>query len=140
MHVTGWRRLFSALLGFWFTAYAAEPAALVACPMHGATSAVGVDAAYGETAAPAHGSHHAAAGATSAADTAPQHSHSPSPHTCTCLGHCCASSVAVIRTGGSRVPLAAVVAVVRVAVPRVSDRVPAVAEHSLPFATAPPLA
>jgi hypothetical protein len=138
MHVTGWRRLFSALLGFWFTAYAAEPAALVACPMHGGTSVVAAPAAHGAPAA-AQAAHHVAPRPAPTAG-APQHSHEPGPHTCTCLGHCCASSVAVIRAGESRWPLAALVAVMRIAVPRVTDRVPASADHRLPFATAPPLA
>jgi hypothetical protein len=140
MSVIGWRRLFSALLGLWFTAYAAEPADLVACPMHGATSVVSAHAAHGGIAAPSHGSHHAGAGATPAADDAPRHSDAPSSHSCTCLGHCCASPVAVTRAGDGEWPVAALVAVERVAAPRASDRVPAPADHRLPFATAPPLA
>jgi hypothetical protein len=140
MHVIRWRRLFSALLGLWFTAYAAEPADLVACPMHGVTSAIAAHAGHDGTAAPSHASHHAGVQPTPAADHAPQHSHDPSPHNCTCLGHCCASSIAVIRAGDSQWPVAALVAVVRIAVARVSDRVPAPADHRLPFATAPPLA
>jgi hypothetical protein len=141
MHVIGWRRLLSALLGLWFTAYAAEPAALVACPMHGGSS-VRAEASgeHGGAAAPGQSSHHAGARPASAADDAPQHSHAPGPHTCTCLGHCCASSVAVIRGGDSPCPVAAVVSAVRIDVPRVGRRVPALVDHRLPFATAPPLA
>jgi hypothetical protein len=140
MRVIGWRRLLSALLGLWFTAFAAEPATLVACPMHGGTSAMAAHATHGEAAARAGASHHAGVRPASAAHHAPQHSHDPSSHTCTCLGHCCASSVAVIHAQDSDHPVAVFVSVVRTVVPRVNHRVPGTADHRLPFATAPPLA
>lgn len=140
MHVIGWRRLFSALLGFWFTAYAAEPAALVACPMHGTTSAVTTESAHGGTAAPSHAHRDAGALPTPAADDAPHHSHDGGPHSCTCLGHCCASSVAAVRAADSPCAVAALRSVAHAAARRVDDLVPAAADHTLPFATAPPLA
>jgi hypothetical protein len=140
MHVIGWRRLFSALLGLWFTAYAAEPAALVACPMHGATPVAAGHAPHGGAKAPADASGHAGAQPAPAATHAPEHSHDPGRHNCTCIGHCCASSVAVVRADDSRCPVAALAAVARVAVPRAAHRVPAPADYTLPFATAPPLA
>jgi hypothetical protein len=140
MHVIGWRRLLSALLGLWFTAYAAEPAALVACPMHGGSSVMAAAAEHDGVAGAARTSHHGGARPMSEADDALQHSHAPGPHTCTCLGHCCASSVAVIRADDGRLPVAVLVTAVRVDVPRVGSRMPAQIDHRLPFATAPPLA
>jgi hypothetical protein len=116
MHAAAWRRLLAVLLAIWFPLYAAEPAALVACPMHGASHTAAAE-------------HHAPAGSHDA----------PASHHCTCLGECCASTVALSAPEiiASFVPATVVAerAVVQVA----TSHAPRVAEHALPFATAPPL-
>jgi hypothetical protein len=117
MHAAAWRRLLAVLLAIWFPLYAVEPAALVACPMHGAPHAAAAE-------------HHAPTGSHDA----------PASHHCTCLGDCCASTVAMSTPELVAPIVPATLVAVRVVVRAPSSYAPRAAEHALPFATAPPLA
>jgi hypothetical protein len=94
MRRSSFGRAFAALFALWFAISLAEPAALHACPMHGAGSAN----AHAHSAM----SHHAAATEHSLPDSQNAGKH------CTCLGSCCASSAnaAVPATAVSVEPVA----------------------------------
>ena len=123
MHRAAWRRLLATLVALWFPLYAVEPAALLACPMHSAAAAT--------QATPV--AHHGTPGSDS--HDAPAH------HTCTCAAECCASTVVALSGPAVAAPIATttLVAVPLATLPACSHA-PRVAEHVLPFATAPPLA
>lgn len=71
-------RIFGALLALWFALAMGEPVSLHACPMHDGVAA----------AAAQHGGSHAAMHHQPA-----EHGKS-ARHSCTCIGQCCASSIA----------------------------------------------
>lgn len=82
-----WVRAFAVVFGAWFAVVLAEPAALHACPQHGA--AHGRDTGAHDGAAHHHG-------ADSAAPSSAPTSHHQG---CTCIGFCCAPAVTVIPPG-----------------------------------------
>jgi len=113
-----WFRALLAVWGLWFTAALSEPAGLHTCPMHGAHAMAQASGAHGS--------------AEHAGHNVPSHSSKD----CTCLGLCCAASIASPRV--SIQP--AVVSVQHetasfspdAAAPRI------VRAHALPFANGPP--
>lgn len=134
MHPTVCRRLLWALLGFWFSAYAAEPPALVACPMHGAAGAVAAKPGHASAPEASHQAHHGGAGAAET-PIRPEHQ---GAHLCTCIGHCVGATVALLQAPGGPPVSVPVVATTDASVTRGGDRPATAAAYTLPFATAPP--
>ena len=136
-----WARPFAALFALWFAVMVGDPGMLHSCPAHGGHGAHAAASAAGGHDAPAthamHGAHDAGA-MHSASQHGTQHHDKTGP--CTCVGQCCAASIAA--------PLPAVAAlqapatVVRAEQPLIvalGDS-PAAPDLRLPFANGPPIA
>jgi hypothetical protein len=131
------RRLLSALFSLWFAIVLGDPGVLHSCAMHGGGhgthGASGAATAHGGM---SHGMSHDMSGLVE--HQAP--TDSPAPATCTCVGHCCAT------TATAPIPLRPAIEIPTIDAPRLAPRVAAVVvppgapDHRLPFANGPPAA
>ena len=115
-------RALIALWSCWFALLLSESAMLHACPMHDGIAAEAM-------AADGHGGHHASSG---------QDGEQPATHSCSCIGHCSASSPLAPSTAGSLSWLAGVIDIAP-EVAMAQQLVPVEPDYLLPFANGPPL-
>jgi hypothetical protein len=131
-------RPFAVLFALWFAIVLGDPGMLHTCAMHGGHGGHGATpaapaAATTHDAHAAHGTHGAAH--QSAPADAPQ-PNAPAP--CTCIGHCCAVTVAAPLPTLSTVPVPVAVAQERHPLDAPAIDAPAAPDRRLPFANGPP--
>jgi hypothetical protein len=129
-------RSVAALFALWFAVVLGDPGVLHTCAMHGGhgghgaapvTVALDVQMAHG-----VHGTH----GAHVPSPADPQHSGAPA--TCTCIGHCCAVTVAAPLPTLATVPVPVAVAKERHPLDAPVVEAPAAPDRRLPFSNGPP--
>ena len=122
------------LFALWFAIVLGDPGMLHTCAMHGGHGghgAAAAPAAHGaQMALGAHGATHHGAPAD-----APRHD-APAP--CTCIGHCCAVTVAAPLPSLATIPVPVAVAEERHPLDAPSVDAPAAPDRRLPFANGPP--
>jgi hypothetical protein len=132
-------RPFTALFALWFAIMLGDPGMLHTCAMHGGHGGHGRGAAQ---AAPAAAEHHTqmAHGAHGAAHAAaPGDTQQPAaPGPCTCIGHCCAVTVAAPLPAVAVLPVPVAVAEERHPLDAPTVEAPAAPDRRLPFANGPP--
>jgi hypothetical protein len=128
-------RPFTALFALWFAVMLGDPGMLHTCAMHG-----GHGAAHAAPAATRHEMQgtHGAHGAGH--QTVPSNTQQPdAPGPCTCVGHCCAVTVAVPLPAVAILPVPVAVAEERHPLDAPSGDAPAAPGLRLPFANGPPI-
>lgn len=135
-----WARPFAALFALWFAVILGDPGMLHSCPMHGGHGGHAAATAAGGHDMAAHASHGMHAAAAMAADAAPQQSapHHGGTGPCTCVGQCCAASIAAPLPTVATIHLPATVARTEPAQLAARAELPAAPDFRLPFANGPP--
>jgi hypothetical protein len=123
------------LFALWFAVVLGDPGMLHTCAMHGGHGGHGASPA-AAPATTAHGGHmaHGAAHQSAPADA----SHPAAPAPCTCIGHCCAVTVAAPLPALDVVPVPVAVAEERHPLDAPTVEAPAAPDRRLPFANGPP--
>ena len=121
------------LFALWFAIVLGDPGMLHTCAMHGGHGGHGAASAAAATAHDGHMAHGAAH--QSAPADAPQ---PKSPAPCTCLGHCCAVTVAAPLPALATVPVPVAVAEERHPLDAPAVEAPAAPDRRLPFSNGPP--
>jgi hypothetical protein len=133
VHLT---RPFTALFALWFAVILGDPGTLHSCAMHG-TGGHGGHGARQAPAVSAGGQMHAMHGEHAKAPAGSQEPAAPRP--CTCLGHCCAVTVAAPLPTVAILPVPVAVAEERHPLDAPSSDAPAAPDLRLPFANGPPI-
>jgi hypothetical protein len=130
-------RSLHALFALWFAVILGDPGVLHSCAMHGAGhGAHGVQVA--APSAMSHDMSHDMSAMAHEAAPADSHERAPAHATCTCVGHCCAT------TASAPLPAAHTIELPTLEVPHVAPSqaaavaAPQAPDHRLPFANGPP--
>jgi hypothetical protein len=132
-------RPLAALFALWFAIVLGDAGMLHTCAMHGGHGGHGV-AATPPTANTGHGRHMSHGAQPATHQTAPadtQHPDAPAP--CTCIGHCCAVTVAAPLPTVGTIPVPVAVAEERHPLDAPSAEAPAAPDRRLPFSNGPPI-
>ena len=129
------RRPLTVLFALWFAAVLGDPGMLHTCAMHGAGHG-----GHGAHAAMSHDAHSDMAGMDHGQHSAAPESHheAPAPATCTCVGHCCAATIAAPVGPGPTITIAALTPAPRLPSAVREHGAPAAPDQLLPFANGPP--
>jgi hypothetical protein len=130
---------FAALFALWFAVVLGDAGMLHTCAMHGGHGGHGVTATP-PLASSGHGRHMAHGTQPAAHQTAPADAPQPdAPAPCTCIGHCCAVTVAAPLPTVGTIPVPVAVAEVRHPLDAPSVEAPAAPDRRLPFSNGPPI-
>ena len=121
------------LFALWFAIVLGDPGMLHTCAMHGGHGG------HGAAAAPAAAAHEGHMAHGTAHQHAPADAPTPkAPAPCTCIGHCCAVTVAAPLPTLSTVPVPVVIAEERHPLDAPAADAPAAPDRRLPFSNGPP--
>jgi hypothetical protein len=139
-----WVRPFVALFAVWFAFGLGDPGMLHSCPMHGdhgGAAPASASAGHDGHAMGMHGMRAMHGSAAESASQPPAGSPQQDAHGgCTCIGNCCAASVAAPLRTAAALYVPASVAEVRQPLAAPRNDAPASADTRLPFANGPPIA
>ncbi|MFL5606993.1 MAG: hypothetical protein ACJ8AD_11150 [Gemmatimonadaceae bacterium] len=129
-------RPLAVLFALWFAIVLGDPGMLHTCAMHGGHGGHGAAAAAPTPSHDGHGMHGASGNAH---QSAPADTHRPdSAPACTCIGHCCAVTVAAPLPAVATVPVPVAVAEERHPLDAPPVQAPAAPDRRLPFSNGPP--